>query len=116
MYALDSLRLEKGYRAWKSDLMLDQPVTTVGMDRLLRLEKPEFIGREAVTSNAGRNPKLTSVLLLVDAHTRCAALRDRPSRQGARRLRDFGRLWSSHRPFAGSGLCWDGAGETRHPT
>ena len=69
MYALDSLRLEKGYRAWKSDLMLDQPVTAVGMDRLLRLEKPEFIGREAVTSNAGRNPKLTSVLLLVDAGT-----------------------------------------------
>jgi len=29
MYALDSLRLEKGYRAWKSDLMLDQPVTAL---------------------------------------------------------------------------------------
>jgi dimethylglycine dehydrogenase len=69
LYALDSLRLEKGYRAWKSDLMLDQPATAVGMDRLLRLEKPDFIGREAVASNAGRNPKLVSVLLLVDATT-----------------------------------------------
>ncbi|HXV24874.1 MAG TPA: FAD-dependent oxidoreductase [Alphaproteobacteria bacterium] len=67
LYALDSLRLEKGYRAWKSDLMLDQPVTAVGMDRLLRLDKPNFVGREAVTSNTGRNPKLVSVLLLVDA-------------------------------------------------
>lgn len=69
LYALDSLRLEKGYRAWKSDLMLDQPATAVGMDRLLRLDKPNFIGREAVTSNAGRNPKLVSVALLVDATT-----------------------------------------------
>ncbi len=69
LYALDSLRLEKGYRAWKSDLMLDQPATAVGMDRLLRLDKPNFIGREAVTSNRGRNPKLVSVLLQVDAGT-----------------------------------------------
>ncbi len=69
LYALDSLRLEKGYRAWKSDLMLDQPVTAVGMDRLLRLDKPSFVGREAVISNSGRNPKLVSVLLLVDATT-----------------------------------------------
>ena len=65
LYALDSLRLEKGYRAWKSDLMLDQPVKAVGMDRLLRLDKPAFIGKEAVMSNSGQHPKLVSVLLTV---------------------------------------------------
>ncbi|MDF2765405.1 MAG: putative oxidoreductase [Rhodospirillales bacterium] len=66
MYALDSLRLEKGYRGWKSDLMLDQPVMAVGMDRLLRLDKPGFVGKEAVMSNSGQHPKLVSVLLLVE--------------------------------------------------
>ena len=69
LYALDSLRLEKGYRAWKSDLMLDQPATAVGMDRLLRLDKLRFIGKEALTSDGGRHPKLVSVLLLVENGT-----------------------------------------------
>ena len=44
---------------------LDQPVKAVGMDRLLRLDKPGFVGKEAVMSNSGQHPKLVSVLLTV---------------------------------------------------
>ena len=46
-YALDSLRLEKGYRAWGRDLTPDCTPLDAGLAFAVRLDKP-FTGREAL--------------------------------------------------------------------
>jgi dimethylglycine dehydrogenase len=48
MFALNSLRLEKGYRAWKGDLSTDYTVLQGGLDRFVKWDKPEFIGKQAL--------------------------------------------------------------------
>jgi dimethylglycine dehydrogenase len=49
MYALNSMRLEKGYRAWKGDLSTDYTLLEGGMDRFVKLDKPQdFPGKQAL--------------------------------------------------------------------
>ncbi len=48
MFALDSLRLEKGYRAWKGDLSTDYTVLQGGLDRFVDWAKPAFRGKAAL--------------------------------------------------------------------
>ena len=48
MYATDSLRLEKGYRAWKVDLSHEFTPLEASLDRFVALDKPEFVGRDAL--------------------------------------------------------------------
>ena len=50
MLALDSMRLEKGYRAWKSDLTSDYSMFDAGLRRWVHFSKPEFTGREALAA------------------------------------------------------------------
>lgn len=47
LFALDSLRIEKGYRAWKQDLSTDYTVLESGLDRFVDWSKP-FRGRDAL--------------------------------------------------------------------
>ncbi len=42
MFALNSLRIEKGYRAWKGDLSTDYTVLQGGLERFVDFGKPEF--------------------------------------------------------------------------
>lgn len=48
MFALESLRIEKGYRAWKGDLSTDYSVLQAGLGRFVDWGKPAFRGREAL--------------------------------------------------------------------
>ncbi len=48
MGALDSLRIEKGYRYWKVDLTSDYTPFEAGLDRFVHLNKTAFRGREAL--------------------------------------------------------------------
>ena len=49
MFALDSLRIEKGYRAWKGDLSTDYSLFEGGLERFVRLDKPQdFPGKTAL--------------------------------------------------------------------
>ena len=50
MFALDSLRIEKGYRAWKGDLSTDYSVLQGGLERFVRWEKESFIGKAALAA------------------------------------------------------------------
>lgn len=51
MYALDSLRLEKGYRTWKGDLSSDYTLLEAGLSRFIKLDKAEdFPGKAALGS------------------------------------------------------------------
>ena len=46
MYALNSLRIEKGYRAWKGDLSTDYSLLEGGLDRFVKLDKDhDFPGK-----------------------------------------------------------------------
>ena len=66
LYAMDSLRLEKGYRAWKGDLTTEYTPFMASLDRFVRLDKPGgFIGQEALRQEAP--PVERFVPLLVDA-------------------------------------------------
>ncbi len=68
MWALNSLRLEKGYRAWKGDLSTDYSVLEGGLDRFVKLDKPQdFPGKAAIMNERQQGVKKRFVTLLVDA-------------------------------------------------
>ncbi|MEL6317934.1 MAG: aminomethyltransferase family protein, partial [Pseudomonadota bacterium] len=68
MFALDSLRIEKGYRAWKGDLSTDYTLIEGGLERFLRLDKPEaFPGKSALAHERARGPVKRFVTLVVEA-------------------------------------------------
>ena len=46
--ALDSMRLEKAYRLWGSDMSTDTSPLEAGMERFVRLDKGDFLGRDAL--------------------------------------------------------------------
>ena len=62
-YALNSLRLEKGYRAWGVDLTTERTPLEAGLDHLVRTEGREFPGREALLSRAASPSAWRMVLL-----------------------------------------------------
>ncbi len=48
MRAMESLRLEKSYRMWGTDMTRDYTPFETGLDRFVRMNKPEFIGKAAL--------------------------------------------------------------------
>jgi dimethylglycine dehydrogenase len=46
--ALEAMRLEKGYRLWGSDITADWTPYESGLDRFVKLDKGDFIGRDAL--------------------------------------------------------------------
>jgi 4-methylaminobutanoate oxidase (formaldehyde-forming) len=46
--AIDSLRLEKGYRYWSSEISPDYTPLEAGLGFAVKLDKAEFIGKEAL--------------------------------------------------------------------
>jgi dimethylglycine dehydrogenase len=54
MMALDSLRVEKGYRAWKGDLSTDYTLLEAGLDRFIDWAKPDFRGKAALQAERQR--------------------------------------------------------------
>lgn len=68
MYALNALRIEKGYRAWKGDLSTDYTLFEGGLDRFVKLDKPQdFPGKAALQGEKQQGSKKRFVTLLVDA-------------------------------------------------
>ncbi|UWS79744.1 FAD-dependent oxidoreductase [Phaeobacter sp. G2] len=68
MYALNALRIEKGYRSWKGDLSTDYTLLEGGLGRFVKLDKPqEFPGKAAIRSELQQGPKKVFVTLIVEA-------------------------------------------------
>src|SRR5690606_13143583 len=68
MWALNSLRMEKGYRAWKGDLSTDYSLLEGGLDRFVKFDKPQdFTGKAALLAERQRGVKKRFVTLIVDA-------------------------------------------------
>ena len=68
MWALNSLRLEKGYRAWKGDLSTDYSLLEGGLDRFVKFDKPQdFPGKAVLLQERQRGVKKRFATLIVDA-------------------------------------------------
>jgi dimethylglycine dehydrogenase len=68
MWALNSLRIEKGYRAWKGDLSTDYSMLEGGLERFVKFDKPQdFPGKAALLAEKQRGVKKRFVTLIVDA-------------------------------------------------
>ncbi|WP_281857171.1 GcvT family protein [Litoreibacter halocynthiae] len=68
MFALNSMRMEKGYRAWKGDLSTDYTLLEGGLERFTRFDKPQdFPGKAALLSEKQKSSKKAFVTLIVDA-------------------------------------------------
>jgi dimethylglycine dehydrogenase len=65
--AMDSLRLEKGYRVWGADINTEVTPLEAGLGRFVAFDKGDFVGREAllVQREAGVQKRLCT--LVVDA-------------------------------------------------
>ena len=68
MYALNSMRIEKGYRTWKGDLSTDYSLLEGGMERFIRFDKPQdFPGKTALLNEKQQGVKKQFVTLIVEA-------------------------------------------------
>jgi 4-methylaminobutanoate oxidase (formaldehyde-forming) len=75
--AIDALRLEKGYRAWASDLNAETTPDEAGLSFAVKRDKGDFVGRDAL-----REPAQQLVCLVLD-DPRAIALGSEPVRTDA---------------------------------
>jgi 4-methylaminobutanoate oxidase (formaldehyde-forming) len=75
--AIDSLRLEKGYRVWGTDITPDDTPYEAGLGFAVKLGKGDFVGREALLARAEPD-RLLRCLVLDDP--RAVALGSEPVR------------------------------------
>jgi dimethylglycine dehydrogenase len=65
-YAMNSLRMEKSYRGWGSELTNEIDMFEASMDRFIRLDKDDFIGKAATLSRRQKGMRMKLVCLEVD--------------------------------------------------
>jgi glycine cleavage system aminomethyltransferase T len=61
--AIDSLRLEKGYRVWGSDITPDETPYEAGLAFAVKLHKGDFLGRDALLERSEPARGLVCVVL-----------------------------------------------------
>jgi glycine cleavage system aminomethyltransferase T/glycine/D-amino acid oxidase-like deaminating enzyme len=69
--AIDTLRLEKGYRAWGSDITPEENPFEAGLGFAVRMDTPGFLGNEALERAQGSVAKRLSCLTLGDERAMC---------------------------------------------
>ncbi len=70
-YALNSMRVEKGYHGWGSEFGVEYTPFDVGLERFIKLDKPNFIGRAAAVANSTRAPGWSYGIWTVDGEDPC---------------------------------------------
>ncbi len=79
--AIDSLRVEKGYRVWGADITPDETPYEGGVGFCVKLDKGDFVGREALVAAKDAGPR-TRLRCLVLEDPRRVALGNEPVRIG----------------------------------
>ena len=70
--AIEALRLEKGYRAWAADLTPEETPYEAGLGFAVRLDKGDFLGRDALVAAKAAGPgKRLRCLVLDDPRSVC---------------------------------------------
>ena len=77
--AIDSLRLEKGYRVWGADITPEETPYEAGLEFAVKLDKGDFIGREVLVARDGK-PAERRLACLVLEDPRSVALGSEPVR------------------------------------
>jgi glycine cleavage system aminomethyltransferase T/glycine/D-amino acid oxidase-like deaminating enzyme len=77
--AIDSLRLEKGYRVWGSDITPDETPYEAGLDFAVKLDKEDFVGLGALLERSEPSRRLACLVL---DDPRSVALGSEPIRIG----------------------------------
>jgi dimethylglycine dehydrogenase len=67
LHALESLRLDKSYRAMYRDMNPELSAWESGLDRFIRLDKGDFIGRQALLEEKERGVQQRIVSLAIEA-------------------------------------------------
>jgi len=80
--AIDSLRAEKGYRYWGSDVTPDETPYEGGLDFCVRMDKGDFVGRPALEAAGAVPARRLACLTLADP--RRQVLGNEPVRVGGR--------------------------------
>ncbi|MYI70496.1 MAG: aminomethyl transferase family protein, partial [Boseongicola sp. SB0673_bin_14] len=65
--AIESMRMEKGYMHWKADLITEFDPFETGLGRFVRLEKGDFVGKDALLKRQAEGPRQKLVTLKIDA-------------------------------------------------
>ena len=60
------MRLEKGYRHWKADLITEFNPFESGLDRFVKLEKPDFVGKAALEAQMAKGLRRSFVSMTLD--------------------------------------------------
>ena len=66
IYAVDSMRLDKCYRSWKTDLEIGFSPLDASLDRFVDFTKDHFVGRDALVAERVRGPRYRFVPLTLD--------------------------------------------------
>ena len=64
--AVESMRMEKGFLHWKSDLLTEFDPFETGLDRFVKMDKPDFIGKAALQARLDAGPSRKLVCLHLD--------------------------------------------------
>ena len=65
--AVDSMRMEKGFLHWKSDLITEFDPFETSLDRFVKPNKGDFIGKQALLKRREQGPRRKLVTLKIDA-------------------------------------------------
>ncbi len=79
--AVESMRMEKGFLHWKADLLTEFDPFETSLDRFVKLEKGDFIGKDALQSRKAEGLRKKLVTLKVEAD-------HAPAHGGASLMRD----------------------------
>ncbi|WP_439124138.1 GcvT family protein [Marivita sp.] len=65
--AVESMRMEKGFLHWKADLITEFDPFETALDRFVKIDKGEFVGKNALVRNQARGLRKKLVSLQIDA-------------------------------------------------
>ena len=64
--AVESMRMEKGFLHWKADILTEFDPFETGLDRFVKLQKQDFIGKDALRQRAEAGPRKKLVTLKIE--------------------------------------------------
>ncbi len=67
--AVESMRMEKGFLHWKSDLLTEFDPFETGLDRFVTMDKADFIGKAALEQRQQAGKRSQLVTLAIDSRT-----------------------------------------------
>ena len=70
LYALDALRMEKGYKGFATELTPESTALEAGLDRFVDFDKGDFIGRDALLAQRAKAPRWRLVYMAIDTADR----------------------------------------------